>query len=141
MTSASLGSDNVLSTGRANSYIQGVDLFFLKKSTNGYEQAGSRFVFVDVNDTNGSIPINIKNIDITEYNLSAGEYDIYGRFVGINSNAKAPNPAVNSATGEICKLNSKTIRIADAVDSQSISISSDSILKFKPVSGAEYFKD
>lgn len=141
MTSASLGSDNVLSTGRANSYIQGVDLFFLKKSTNGYEQAGSKFVFVDVNDTNGSIPINIKNIDITEYNLSAGEYDIYGRFVGINSNAKAPNPAVNSATGEICKLNSKTIRIADAVDSQSISISSDSILKFKPVSGAEYFKD
>lgn len=141
MTSAVLGTDNVLSTGRANSYIQGVDLFFLKKSATGYEKTGSKFIFVDVNDANGSLPINIQNIDITGYNLPAGEYDIYGRFVGINSNAKAPNPAVNSATGEICKLNSKTIRIADVVDSQTISISSDAILKFKPVNGAEYFKD
>ncbi len=114
-----------LTTSEANSNLYGVDLYFVNRN----DSSKSVYKFFSAKSENGG-EYNKKQmyINIADLNLTPGEYDIYGRFVGINEGAENI-----SATSAVAKINTNPVKVASAVKNEDIEMSSAGELTFKTV--------
>lgn len=123
--------NTTLTTSEANSNLYGVDLYFV----NRYDSSKSVHKFFSGKSENGGYNQKQMSIDIAGLNLTAGEYDIYGRFVGINEGTQNI-----SATSIVAKINNNPVKVASAVKNSDIAMSSAGKLTFKPVDGISKYQ-
>lgn len=116
--------DNVLNINPEYK-IDGVELYFVNKNSSVNSQ---KLYFPAYDNVNG---YNIPRIDISKLGLTAGAYDIYGRYVGVISD----NGATMSATSVVNDSTDKiSISVVDPVTTTKIA--SDGNITFSNVSAA-----
>lgn len=121
-------SNTTLTTVTANAPLYGVDLYFINKD----DSSKSLYKFY-TGAINGNYQQKQMSIDIAGLNLEAGNYDIYGRFVGINSGKDNI-----SSVGELSKLNNNTVVVASPV--RNANMTNSGILSFAKVSGIDEYQ-
>lgn len=119
-----------LTTSTASSALYGVELFFINKNN----ASDSVYKFYDGKRYNGGYDQKQLTISISDLNLVPGTYDIYGRFVGINSGASNL-----SATSQLIKINTRDVIVASPVANNSISMTSAGILTFEKVNSIDNY--
>lgn len=120
--------NTTLTTVTANAPLYGVDLYFINKD----DSSKSVYKFY-TGAINGNYQQKQMSIDIASLNLEAGNYDIYGRFVGINSGKDNI-----SSVGELSKLNNNTVIVATPV--RNANMTNSGILSFAKVTGIDEYQ-
>jgi len=125
--------DNKIITSTATACVAGVDLYFINKA----DPTKSVYQFADGFNGVGYYLSSI-SFDISTLSLTPGEYDIYGKFVGVRGNGVSTS--YTSTTGELSLITDIANPIIVAAPVATNELSSSGVIKFKAVPGVNDYE-